>query len=305
MTPVKVDKNNENKTGEYDKCQKNLIFAGDARSGLPFRHQSATQSSPSLCLTHVGFLFRESSHQGNRNCTLVFLYSRHNMSMEYNTSRPRLAVKEYGRHIQKMTSHLKTLPDKQQRQQCAESIVHTMLLLNPQLRNVEEYSQKLWNHLHVIADFDLNVDCPFPTPSREDFVARPECMPYPRRYPRFVHLGKNIELLIEVAINETDPEKKDIYTHIIIQAMRQIYQNKHYESPSDDELRDELAKISRGALLFVPNSAYTCYTQPNLPRNNRHKFSAASREHKKNTKRPTYSPAGSPAHGRSGKHFSR
>jgi hypothetical protein len=46
--------------------------------------------------------------------------------MEYNTVRPGLIIKEYGRHIQKMIEHLLTIEDRVQRQRQANYVIELM-----------------------------------------------------------------------------------------------------------------------------------------------------------------------------------
>jgi hypothetical protein len=56
--------------------------------------------------------------------------------------------------------------------------------------------------------FYLDVESPYPIPTRETLKARPERLRYPKRYPKFNHLGKNIEIVIDKALHEENPEKK-------------------------------------------------------------------------------------------------
>jgi hypothetical protein len=87
--------------------------------------------------------------------------------MEYNTTRSHLVMKEYGRHVQGMVGHLLTIEDKERRQKNAQAVIELMGFLNPHLKNVEDYRHKLWDHLFLIADFNLEVDSPYPIPTRE------------------------------------------------------------------------------------------------------------------------------------------
>ena len=87
--------------------------------------------------------------------------------MEYNTARNHLEMKEYGRHVQKMVDHLLTIEDKERRQKNAHAVIELMGFINPQLKNIEDYRHKLWDHLFLISDFKLEVDSPYPIPTRE------------------------------------------------------------------------------------------------------------------------------------------
>ena len=122
-------------------------------------------------------------------------------NMEYNTTRNYLVMREYGRHIQKIVDYLLTIEDKEKRQRNAMSLIELMGFLNPHLKNVEDFRHKLWDHLFLISDFKLDVESPYPIPTRETLKAKPEPLGYPKRYPKFNHLGKNIEVVINKALS--------------------------------------------------------------------------------------------------------
>jgi hypothetical protein len=170
--------------------------------------------------------------------------------MEYNSQRNHLTMKEYGRHIQKMVEYIKTIPDRMQRQSNAEAAIELMGFLNPHLKNVEDFSHKLWDHLFLIADFNLDVDSPYPIPTRESIKAKPAPLPYPKRYPKFNHLGKNIEIVIDKALKEEDAEKRQGFANSIAYYMKLTYSTWHNELLHDDNIQTELADITEGQLEF-------------------------------------------------------
>jgi len=128
--------------------------------------------------------------------------------MEYNTTRNDLAMREYGRHIQKMIEYLLTIEDDEKRQKNAQALIELMGFLNPHLKNVDDFRHMLWDHLFFISDFKLDVKSPYPIPTRETLKAKPEPLTYPKRYPKFSHLGKNLELVINKALSEENPDKR-------------------------------------------------------------------------------------------------
>jgi hypothetical protein len=183
------------------------------------------------------------------------------MIMEYNTERNHLEIREYGRYIQKMVDHILTIEDKKKRQQQAEYIVDLMGFLNPQLKTIEDYKQKLWDHLFVISDFKLEVDSPYTIPTRETLKAKPARLPYPKRHPRYNHLGKNLEFVIDKALAEENPEKKQGFANAIAYYMKLSYNNWHKENIHDDAIQSELAAITNGELEFT-NRPYVRYYRP-------------------------------------------
>src|SRR3984885_1416090 len=171
-------------------------------------------------------------------------------NMEYNTTRNHLIVREYGRHIQKMVEYVKTIEDDEKRQKNAMALIELMGFLNPHLKNVEDFRHKLWDHLFLISDFKLDVDSPYPIPTKEKLKAKPDPLRYPKRYPRYNHLGKNIEVVIEKALKEENPEKKQGFANAIAYYMKLTYSNWHKELVHDDAIQSELSSITKGELEF-------------------------------------------------------
>ncbi len=171
-------------------------------------------------------------------------------NMEYNTTRNHLIMKEYGRHIQKMVEYLLSIKDKEERQRNAYAVIELMGFLNPHLKNVEDFRHKLWDHLFLISDFTLDVESPYPIPTRETLKAKPERLRYPKRYPRFNHLGKNIEVVIDKALKEENPEKKQGFANAVAYYMKLTYSNWHKELVHDDTIQSELSSMTNGELEF-------------------------------------------------------
>ena len=171
-------------------------------------------------------------------------------NMEYNTTRNFLVMREYGRHIQKMIEYLLTIEDKEERQRNAYAVIELMGFLNPHLKNVEDFRHKLWDHLFLISDFTLDVESPYPIPTRETLKAKPERLRYPKRYPRFNHLGKNIEVVIDKALKEENPEKKQGFANAVAYYMKLTYSNWHKELVHDDNIQTELSNMTNGELEF-------------------------------------------------------
>lgn len=171
--------------------------------------------------------------------------------MDYNTTRNHLGMREYGRHIQKMVEHLLTIEDKERRQRNAYAVIELMGFLNPHLRNVEDFRHKLWDHLFLISDFKLDVESPYPIPTKETLKGKPAPLPYPDRHPRLYHLGKNLEIVIDKALAETNPEKRQGFANAIAYYMKLAYNNWHKEMVHDDAIQSELTAITNGQLEFT------------------------------------------------------
>jgi hypothetical protein len=201
-----------------------------------------------------------------RNSRLyLHLSEKMNNFMEYNTERNHLGMKEYGRHVQKMVEYLLTIEDKEKRQQQAHCVIELMGFVNPHLKNVEDFRHKLWDHLFFISDFKLELDSPYPIPQKETYKLKPDPLPYPKRHPKYAHLGKNLEVVIDKALKEEDPEKKAGFAHAIAYYMKLAYSNWHKELVHDDTIRTELNSITGGQLEFS-NTPYIKHRNQNFER---------------------------------------
>ena len=181
--------------------------------------------------------------------------------MEYNTGRNELIMREYGRHVQKMIEHILTIEEPERRQRNAQAAIELMGFLNPHLKNVEDFRHKLWDHLFLIADFKLDVKSPYPIPTRETLRAKPEPMPYPKHHPKFYHLGRNVEIIINKALKEENPEKKLGFANAVAYYMKLAYNNWHKEIVHDDAIQSELSSITDGQLTFT-NTPYVKAFRP-------------------------------------------
>ena len=170
-------------------------------------------------------------------------------------------MREYGRHIQKMIEYVLSIKDPEERQRNAQAVIELMGFLNPHLKNVEDFRHKLWDHLFLISDFKLEVQSPYTIPTRETLKGKPKPLKYPKRYPKFSHLGKNLELVINKALKEENPEKRQGFANAVAYYMKLAYSNWHKEMVHDDAIQSELTNITDGQLEFT-NTPYVKAFRP-------------------------------------------
>lgn len=171
--------------------------------------------------------------------------------MEYNTGRGHLTIPEYGRNIQKMVGFAIAEPDRDKRTILAQAIVKVMGQLNPQPKEYNDYAHKLWDHLHIIADFKLDVEAPYPAPDPESLVERPAPIPYPQSKIEYRHYGKNIETFIAKALKLEVGPGREAMTLAIANMMKRAYVSYNRDSVSDSVIIEQLAKMS-GNMLSLP-----------------------------------------------------
>ncbi len=164
--------------------------------------------------------------------------------MEYNTEREKIVISEYGRNIQVMIRHLMDIEDRKQRTEAAYFIVNVMAQMNPQVKESNDYMHKLWDHLHIIAKYELDVDGPYPKPTPEMQKKKPEHVGYQKNNIRYGHYGQYIyDVVKKVKEMEDGPKKQAILINIANQ-MKRDYLNWNRDTVNDLLILDDLYKIS-------------------------------------------------------------
>ena len=168
--------------------------------------------------------------------------------MEYNTNRAKLLMPEYGRNIQQMVEYCKSLPSKEERNEVAKTIVEFMGQRNPHLRDEENYKHKLWDHLYILADYDLDVDAPYPFPTKEELAQKPNRMDYPSFDNEYKFYGKSILQLIDRAIELEEGEEKEALIQVIANNMKKSYNVYNKEHVQDEVIFRHLKELSQDKL---------------------------------------------------------
>jgi hypothetical protein len=175
------------------------------------------------------------------------------MNFDYNTTRKKLLLTEYGRNVQNMVAYICTLETKEERNRHAHVVIDLMGFLNPHLRDVADFKHKLWDHLHIISDFKIDVDCPYPIPSPEALHVKPDPLKYPQKRIRFKHYGKTVELMIEKAKAIEEPDRKQHMVQSIANFMKMAYVTWNKDSVADETIIADLKSLSQGELAVQEN----------------------------------------------------
>ena len=152
----------------------------------------------------------------------------------------------YGNNVKTMVKDLKTIEDRDKRSRQARAVVKVMEILNPSVKSAEEGEHKLWDHLYMLADFDLDVDSPFPCPQRADLETRPVSIPMKDTKIRATHYGRNIEKILDLIAGEEDSETKASLIRSLAIYMRTQYLIWNKDSVSDETIFSDIVKLSEG-----------------------------------------------------------
>ena len=171
------------------------------------------------------------------------------MSLEYNTERTQLRLKEYGRNVQNLVKHIKTVEDKEQRNKLAGLLVELMKMINPEFsKDANEYTQKVWDDLFIISKFDLDVESPFPIPESTILDKKPNRMTYQSNEIKYRHYGRNVERLIDHAITLEDPKEQEGAVIAIGRLMKSFYLTWNKDNIEDEQVLKNIKQLSKNQL---------------------------------------------------------
>jgi len=169
-------------------------------------------------------------------------------TMDYNTQRETLIIPEYGRHIQEMVQSVCEVKDRILRNELAQALVEVMLSLNPQMKELGNTEQKLWDHLHIISDFKLDVDSPYPPPSREEVNNTPAAIPYRDQRIKFRFYGRNLQTMVEQIKDIEDEKIRRSFIDYIASFMVNSSRNWNDENLDNTTVVNHLNTLAKGDL---------------------------------------------------------
>jgi len=170
--------------------------------------------------------------------------------MEYNTVRDKLVLPEYGRNVQNMISFAMQIKNREERNRAAQAIIEVMGQLNPHLRDVDDFKHKLWTHLFLMSDFQLDVDSPYEIPKLEKLMERPELLEYPKNRIKYGHYGKYTEKILRTAKETKSPEEKEFLKNTMANFMKKLYLSHNNDAVENNVIAENLKELSNGELVL-------------------------------------------------------
>ncbi len=168
--------------------------------------------------------------------------------LEYNSQREHLIIPEYGRYVQKLINQITAIEDREKRNKGARYVISVLGNLNPHLRDVLDFQHKLWDQLFIMSDFKLDIDSPYPIPTREVVQLKPERLTYPQNFPKYRFYGNNIKYMIDVARKWEEGELKNALTIVIANHMKKSFLSWNKDTVTDEVIFNHLLELSNGEL---------------------------------------------------------
>jgi hypothetical protein len=176
------------------------------------------------------------------------------VSMRYNTKEKQLALPEYGRNIQNMVDYCVSIPDREERTRCANTIINIMGNMFPHLRDINDFKHILWDHLAIMSDFSLDIDYPYEVIKKENLYIKPPRLPYPQGKIVYKHYGKNLEDMIRKANEYEDGEQKDYLIELLANHMKKSFLTWNKEVVDDRKIFKDLGGLSDGKIVLTEDS---------------------------------------------------
>lgn len=193
------------------------------------------------------------------------------MSYDYNTSRKKLALPEYGRHIHKLVDYIMAIEDREERNRATRGLINVMGNLNPHLRDVVDFKHKLWDHLAIISEFKLDIDSPYPTPTKEILTEKPRIVPYNQSSITYKHYGKVLEDMVHKAAEMNEGEEKKVLTEMLANIMKKQYLTWNREAVNDVNILKDLTELSKGKINISVSEMKLSETRDILSKNKKNK----------------------------------
>lgn len=168
--------------------------------------------------------------------------------LDYNTQRERIKLNEYGREIQQMVDYCVSIPDREERQVCAEAIIDTMRKMNPSDQNINDRMQTLWDHLALMSDFKLDIDYPVEITTAEQMASKPEPVAYPNTRIPVRHYGRALFELFDTLKTMEPGEERDTLVRMTANQMKRCLLLWGHGNGDDEKVADDLARFTDGVI---------------------------------------------------------
>lgn len=211
------------------------------------------------------------------------------MDLKYNTQKEKIVLSEYGRGVQEMVEHLKLEKDREKRNILAHTVHKVMINLNPEIKTQNGYEQTVWDHMHEIANYELDIDNDYPAPEPAAKAEKPEHLGYKAILSKYRYYGRNLIDMINGASDMEEGDLKTMYLNYIASFMVNSSRNWNDEELTPEQVVQHLADLSQGKLQVNPNDLdihiEKMTKRPNHRNNNNRNKGKKKRPHNKNYKR--------------------
>lgn len=209
------------------------------------------------------------------------------MKHNYNYTRRKLYLPEYGRHIHKMVDQLMMIEDRDERNRQARAVIAVMGNLQPLLRDTADFTHKLWDHLFIMSGFQLDVDSPYPRPTREELTIAPRKLEYSQERIHYKHYGKYVSHMLRRLRHEQNREATAFAIDSLARYMRSKSFEYNQEHPNNEVIIKDIKRMALGTIEVdeeAISSLKSDYKQNFTPYGKKGQFQKKNNKNQKNQK---------------------
>ena len=166
------------------------------------------------------------------------------MKTNYNIEREKLHLPEYGRHIQDMVDTLMCIENREERNLRAKALIAIMANIQQESKEMPDFERKLWDHLFIMSDFQLDVDSPYPKPTATTIMPPPNKVEYPTGGIGMKHYGKNVKNVIRALEKIKDTDTVDVVIYNLARYMRTKSFEYNQEHPDNAVIIKDIRKMA-------------------------------------------------------------
>ena len=155
---------------------------------------------------------------------------------------------DYGRNVYKLIDYVKKIESKEDRTRAANTIVNVMAQVCPKAKEGINWHLKLWEHLMLMSNWELDVDVPEGVSRQASMVYKPNKVKYNDAKIHFRHYGRFLEEMILKVVEMPEGEEKTELISEIAQTMKRQYLTWNRNTVNDDLIREQLYKLSGGKI---------------------------------------------------------
>jgi hypothetical protein len=212
------------------------------------------------------------------------------MDLSYNTQQENIRLTEYGRGVQEMIEHLKLEKDRDKRNVLAHTVFKVMVNLNPEIKDQTNYEQTVWDHMHEIASYELDIDNEYPAPEPAAKEEKPEHLGYKGVLSKYRYYGRNLLEMITGAKDMAEGDLRTMYINYIASFMVNSSKAWNEEDLTPVQVVQHLADLSDGKLQVDPDSLDIHIEKIRRPINNRNNRNNKNNKNSTNNKKKNFNP---------------
>lgn len=155
---------------------------------------------------------------------------------------------DYGRNIMKLVEAVKGIANRADRTAAAEQVVTIMGQLNPKAKETGNWRLRVWEHLMMMSNWELDVDVPEGVHREATTEFKPQHVGYSDGKITFRHYGRFLEEMVGVVKDMPEGEEREELVRELAMQMKRMYLTWNRDTVNDDLIVDQLNRLSKSGI---------------------------------------------------------